>query len=83
MRYSENTLKGWKDPASTTEEQRISNTINMIKSAINGSAELKDLTIEVFVQGSYANNTNVRTNSDVDVCVMLTSSFYNIRFTNI
>lgn len=76
MRYSENTLKGWKDPASTTEEQRISNTINMIKSAINSSAELKDFTIEVFVQGSYANNTNVRTNSDVDVCVMLKSTFF-------
>lgn len=76
MRYSENTLKGWKDPASVTEEQRISNTINMIKSAVNGSAELKNLTIEVFVQGSYANNTNVRTNSDVDVCVMLTSTFF-------
>lgn len=76
MKYSENTLKGWKDPASTTEEQRISNTINMIKSAINSSAELKDLTIEVFVQGSYANNTNVRTNSDVDVCVMLKSTFF-------
>lgn len=76
MRYSENTLKGWKDPASVTEEQRISNTINMIKTAVNGCVELKDLSIEVFVQGSYANNTNVRTNSDVDVCVMLTSTFY-------
>lgn len=76
MRYSENTLKGWKDPASVTEEQRITNTINMIKSAVNGCVELKDLSIEVFVQGSYANNTNVRTNSDVDVCVMLTSTFY-------
>ena len=76
MKYSENTLKGWKDPASTTEEQRIYNTINMIKSATNGSAELKGLTIEVFVQGSYANNTNVRTNSDVDVCVMLKSTFF-------
>ena len=77
MRYSENTLKGWKDPASVTEEQRITNTINMIKSAVNGCVELKDLSIEVFVQGSYANNTNVRTNSDVDVCVMQTSTFYS------
>ena len=76
MKYSEETLKNWKNPASDTEEQRISNTINMIKSAIASCSDLDDLTIEVFVQGSYANNTNVRTNSDVDVCVMLTSSFY-------
>lgn len=76
MKYSEETLKGWRNPASNTEEQRISNTINMIKSAISDCSDLDDLTIEVFVQGSYANNTNVRTNSDVDVCVMLTSTFY-------
>lgn len=48
----------------------------MIKSAITASQELRDLTIEIFVQGSYANNTNVRANSDVDVCVMLTSTFF-------
>ena len=76
MKYSETTLKSWTNPASYSEEQKIENTINMIKSAINSSNELNDLTIEVFVQGSYANNTNVRTNSDVDVCVMLTSTFY-------
>lgn len=31
--------------------------------------------IEVFVQGSYGNNTNVRSDSDVDVCVMLKDVF--------
>ena len=76
VKYSEETLKSWKTPASNTEEQRINNTINMIKSAIDGCANLNDLDIDIFVQGSYANNTNVRTNSDVDVCVMLTSTFY-------
>lgn len=76
MKYSEETLKSWKTPASNTEEQRINNTINMIKSAIDGCANLNDLDIDIFVQGSYANNTNVRTNSDVDVCVMLTNTFY-------
>ena len=76
MKYSEETLKNWKNPASDTEEQKINNTISMIKSAVANCPDLDDLTIEVFVQGSYANNTNVRTNSDVDVCVMLTSSFY-------
>lgn len=76
MKYSEEILKTWTCPASDTEEQKIQNTIYMIKSAINSSCELQDLDIEIFVQGSYANNTNVRANSDVDVCVMLRSAFY-------
>lgn len=76
MRYTEATLQLWTKPASDTEEQKIENTISMIKSAINSSNELKGLEIDIFVQGSYANNTNVRTNSDVDVCVMLRSTFY-------
>ncbi len=76
MKYTESTLELWTKPVSDTEEQKIQNTINMIKSAIDSSHELKDLTIEIFVQGSYANNTNVKANSDVDVCVMLKSTFY-------
>ena len=76
MKYSEEVLKAWTYPVSNTEEQKIENTIHMIKSAINSSCELQDLDIEIFVQGSYANNTNVRANSDVDVCVMLRSAFY-------
>lgn len=47
----------------------------MIKSALSTHVELQKLDYEVFLQGSYANNTNVRQNSDVDVCVMLTSTF--------
>jgi hypothetical protein len=38
---------------------------------------LKYKDIEIFVQGSYANNTNVRTKSDVDVCIMLKDTFYS------
>lgn len=76
MKYTEDTLKRWTQPASDSEEDKISNTISMIKSAINSSSDLNALDIEIFVQGSYANKTNVRTNSDVDVCVMLKSTFF-------
>ena len=76
MRYSEQQLQSWTTPLSKTEEQRVENTINMIKSAMDASRELNALDYEVFVQGSYANNTNVRSDSDVDVCVMLKSTFY-------
>ncbi len=76
MKYSEETLKSWTSPASGSEEERINHAISMIKSAIKSCNELNDLTIDTFVQGSYANNTNIKTDSDVDVCVMLTSTFY-------
>ena len=76
IKYSEKTLKQWAKPASETEEKRISNAIKMIKEAIKDYENLKDRNIEIFVQGSYANNTNVRTKSDVDVCIMLKDTFY-------
>jgi hypothetical protein len=34
-------------------------------------------TIEVFAQGSYRNNTNVRQDSDVDICVRCTDTCFN------
>lgn len=76
-KYSEDTLCSWTKPASTTEESKIDNAIKMVKSALKNDSNFDDLEYEVFVQGSYANNTNVRTNSDIDVNIMLTSTFYS------
>lgn len=76
MRCTEQQLQSWTSPLSQTEEQRAENTIKMIKAAIDANRELSSLDYEVFVQGSFANNTNVRSDSDVDVCVMLKSTFY-------
>ena len=75
-KFSEETFYNWRGSASESEEQRISNSISMIKSAIKEYDDLNDKDIDVFVQGSYANNTNVRANSDIDVCIMLKSTFY-------
>lgn len=76
-KFTEETFNNWRYPASETEEQRISNAISMIRDAINKSDSLKYKDIEVFVQGSYGNNTNVRVDSDVDICVMLKNTFYS------
>ncbi len=75
MKFSEETFNSWKRPASETEEERISNAISMIKDAIRNSEKLKNKNIDIFVQGSYGNNTNVRAKSDVDVCIMLKDTF--------
>lgn len=76
MRYTETTLKTWIAPLSQTEEQRVENTVKMIKDAVLSYSKLYGCTIEVFAQGSYANNTNVRHDSDVDICVMCKSTFF-------
>lgn len=76
-KFSEETFKAWCRPASESEEEHISRAISMAKDAIKSSNELKGKDIEIFIQGSYANNTNVRKESDVDVCVMLKDTFYS------
>ena len=76
MKYTEDTLQFWTSPLSNTEEQRVKNTVSMIKNAVSTHDELSNCTMEIFAQGSYANNTNVRQNSDVDICIMLTSTFF-------
>ena len=77
MRYTESTLLSWTAPLSATEERRAENTIRMIREAINSDVDLKSMDIEVFTQGSFANNTNVRSESDVDVCVMVRDTFHS------
>ena len=48
----------------------------MVRDAINSDEKLKNKSTETFGQGSYANNTNVRLNSDIDINVRYTGGFY-------
>lgn len=74
--YTEITLDGWRKPASESEEQKISNAITMIKDAINSHPTLKAKNLEIIVQGSYGNNTNIKIDSDIDLCIMLKDTFF-------
>lgn len=56
-------------PASATEEAERDATIARIKRAIDQSTEIDSSKVSVYVKGSYASNTNVRRDSDVDVAV--------------
>lgn len=76
-KFNEQTLDGWRKPASQSEEQKISNAIRMIKDAVRAHDRLKDKNIEFVVQGSYGNDTNVKLDSDIDVCIMLKDTFYS------
>lgn len=72
----ENTFRGWAQGPAKTEQERIENAERMVRGAIRASPSLGRRNIEVFAQGSYRNRTNVRQDSDVDICVRLMDVFY-------
>jgi len=67
----ESTFESWAQGPSDTEAEKCENAERMIRKAISESPALVKRNVQVFTQGSYRNNTNVRLDSDVDVCVRL------------
>lgn len=47
MKYTEEILKSWTSPLSQTEEQRVENTVLMIKDAVTSYDKLSDCTMEI------------------------------------
>jgi len=70
------TFEFWGAPPSNTEHEKCNNAEVAIRKAIAASPTLSSKQIEVFVQGSFANGTNVRQDSDVDVCVLYKQAFF-------
>lgn len=75
-KYTEEQFNNWRKPPSDTEEHRLETTERRIREAIQKSEELKEYEVDVFGQGSYANDTNVKLESDVDINVCSTAYFY-------
>ncbi|SRR6266568_4785555 len=69
-------FQSWSQPPSTTEQEKSGNAEAGIKKAIEGNPELASKDITVFPQGSYPANTNVRLDSDVDICVLCRKTFF-------
>lgn len=55
-------------PASPTEEQERDRTEKRIRDAVTAAADIPS-SVRVYAKGSYANNTNVRRDADVDIAV--------------
>jgi len=72
----EETLQGWTGPSSPTEQERQERTERMIKEAVSNHPGFGDCDLSVYTKGSYANNTNVLSDSDVDVVVQC----HNVRY---
>lgn len=76
IKFSEQTLSNWTYPVSDTEESKLLNAEKLVKDAIRSSSKLKSASLQIFGQGSYANDTNVRLNSDIDINIMYTGAFH-------
>ena len=72
----EDKLSGWTAPSSNTEKDKQDRTERMIREAINSHTPFDNCSLKVFAKGSYANNTNVRSDSDVDIAVECTEVLY-------
>lgn len=70
----EETLSSWAKPASDTEDEKRDRTERMITEAIRKAFSPSHVAIKA--KGSYANSTNVRLDSDVDINVEFTDIFY-------
>ena len=72
----ENTLSGWTGPSSATEQDKQERTERMIREAIALHNPFSNCLLRIYAKGSYANNTNVRADSDVDIAVECTEAEY-------
>lgn len=71
---TEDKLKTWSNPGGTGNSMTAHNSIRAALEANDSSIKLR--TFEIFLQGSYRNNTNIRADSDVDVVVQSNEVFY-------
>jgi len=69
-------FREWAKPPGKTEQDRCDNAVSAIRNAIKASDNLRSRGVSVFPQGSYRNNTNVRKDSDVDIGILCTDTFF-------
>jgi Nucleotidyltransferase domain len=66
----------WAAGPGTTEQSRAENAEKAVRKAIGQNQKLSQMDITVFPHGSYRNRTNVRQDSDVDICIRLNTTFF-------
>ncbi|WPN27658.1 nucleotidyltransferase [Pseudomonas sp. P5_109] len=72
----EDQLARWTGPSSDTEQDKQDRTERMIRQAIDSHEPFNNCSLRIYAKGSYANNTNVRSDSDVDIAVECTEALY-------
>src|SRR3954451_16852086 len=69
-------LRAAAEPPSDAEDDKRKTTEDEIRGALAASDALRGRPYCVYAKGSYANNTNVRLNYDVDIAVEYSGYFY-------
>jgi hypothetical protein len=73
----EQTFRTWSKASSDNEWEKQENARRMVSEAIRAYEPLKSIDPpKIIPQGSYHNNTNVRQESDVDICVCCMNPFF-------
>ena len=72
----ERVFLAWSKPPGKTEQERCDRAVRAIRDAVAADPALSVRSVRTFPQGSYRNRTNVRQDSDVDVCVLYEDAFY-------
>jgi hypothetical protein len=72
----EQKLAGWTGPSSSTEQDKQDRTERMVRDTIKAHPAFAGCSLSVYAKGSYANNTNVRSDSDVDIAVQCHEVLY-------
>lgn len=72
----EDRLRGWTGPSSPTEQDKQDRTERMIREAVKEYPAFDGVDLAVYAKGSYANNTNVKSDSDVDIAVQCGECIY-------
>jgi hypothetical protein len=73
----EQTFTAWSKPSSDAEQEKYEHAESMIRDAIGANSWLANKGVRVYTKGSYANNTNVRQDSDVDISVEAACFFFD------
>ncbi len=72
----EDSFASWAKGPGDTEKEKCERAETAIRKAIAAHEKLSAMEITVFPQGSYRHKTNVRADSDVDICVRLNTTFF-------
>jgi len=76
MNISEDTFGAWAKGPAQTESEKCDNAETAIRKALAADRALSQLNTTVFAQGSYKARTNIRQDSDVDICIRYNGSFF-------
>jgi hypothetical protein len=76
MNIEEETFLSWSKGPGKTEAEKCENAETAVRKAIAADEKLSKLNVVVSAQGSYKSRTNIRQDSDVDICICYKEVFF-------